>query len=119
MWISGIEYPNSKPAKMRTTQVHPRIVGHPFASLVQGGLLISYDEEGPDVVLDMQGLQVHSSEVFEREEKIYERIVGESFPLRVRFSHITQLSRSDFFDSHKKFSQTDSLPTIAYLLSWR
>jgi Predicted protein-tyrosine phosphatase len=119
MWISGIEYQHSKAAKMRTTQIHPRIVGHPFASLVQGGLLSSYDEEGPDLVLDVQGLQVNSSELFEREEKIYERIVGERIPLRVRFSNITQLNRSDFFDPKKKFPQADSLPTIAYLLSWR
>ncbi len=119
MWISGIEYPNSKPAKMRTTQVHPRIVQHPFASLVQGGALNSYDEEGPDLVLDVQGLQVNSSELFEREERIYEQIVGERIPLRVRFSDVNQLNRSDFFDTHKKFPQTDSLPTIAYLLSWR
>jgi hypothetical protein len=104
---------------MRTTKVHPRIIQHPFTTLVQGGLLNSYDEEGPDLILDVQGLQIHSSELFEREEKIYERIVGESIQLRVRFRNITQLNRSDFFDSHKKFSQTDSLPVIAYLLSWR
>ena len=119
MWISGIEYPPSKPAKMRTTQVHPRIVRHPFAPLIQGGLLSSYEEEGSDLVLDAQGLQVSSSELFEREGKIYERIVGERIPLRVRFSNVTQLNCSDFFDAHRKFSQTDSLPTIAYLLSWR
>src|SRR6266498_1341944 len=99
MWISGIEYLLSKAAKMRTTQIHPRIVGHPFASLIQGGLLSSYDEEGTDLVLDVQGLQINSSELFEREEKIYERIVGERIPLRVRFSNVTQLNRSDFFDS--------------------
>jgi hypothetical protein len=104
---------------MRTTQVHPRIVGHLFASLVQGGLLSSYHEEGPDLVLDVQGLQVNSSELFEREEQVYERIMGERIPLRVRFSKITQLNRSDFFDLDKKFKPTDSLPVIAYLLSWR
>ena len=104
---------------MRTTQVHPRIIQYPFASLIQGGLLASYDEEGSDIVLDVQGLQVNSSELFEREQQVYERILGESIPLRVRFSHVTQLNRSVFFDSDKKFSQTDSLPVIAYLLSWR
>ena len=104
---------------MRATQVHPRIVQHPFASLMQGAILNSYDESGRDLILGVQGLQVLSSELFEQDEKIYERIVGAYVPLQLRFSNVTQLNRADFFTTLENIAQDDPLRIIEDMLSWR
>jgi predicted protein tyrosine phosphatase len=104
---------------MRATQVHPRIVQHSFAPLMQGGLLRSYAEKGSDLILDVQGLQVNSSELFEREEKIYEQIMGEYIPLQLKFSNVTKLNRANFFTSLENIAQADPLRTIEDMLSWR
>jgi len=104
---------------MRPTQHHPRIVQYPFASLMQGGLLNSYSENGRDLILEAEGLRINSSALVERENKIFERIEGEYIPLKVRFSNLTQLNRADYFVSVKDASPNTSFPTIAYFLSWR
>jgi hypothetical protein len=104
---------------MRATRLHARIVQHPFASLMQGALLDSYKENGRDLILGVQGLQVLSSELFERNEKIYERIEGEYLPLQIRFSKITKYHGADFFTSLKEFAEDDPMPMIEDMLSWR
>ena len=104
---------------MRTTQIHPRIVQHSFAPLMQGALLSSYDEKGHDLILDVQGLQITSSELFEREEKICERIEGEYVPLRLKFSNISKLHHTEFITSLENLVQEDPSRTIEDMLSWR
>ncbi len=104
---------------MRANQVHTHIVQHPFASLMQGALLNSYDENGRDLILEVQGLQVISSELFERAGKIYEQIVGKYIPLQIRFSNISQLNRAEFFTPLENIAQDDPLRTIEDMLSWR
>lgn len=104
---------------MRPTQIHAHIVEHPFAPLMHGALLNSYDEKGSDLILEVQGLQINSSELFERDQKLYERSTGEYIPLRLRFSNISNLNRADFFTSPENFASNDVSHTIAYMLSWR
>jgi dual specificity protein phosphatase-like protein len=98
----------------RITQIHPRIVQYSFAALMQGALLTSAAEEDSDLILGVQGLQVHSSELFEREQKLYERITGQYVPLKIRFSHVSQLN-------HYEVIPVPDGPalTIAFMLSWR
>lgn len=104
---------------MHTTKIHPRIVQHPFARLMQGALLNSYDETGRDIILDVQGLEISSSELFERTEKLYERIIGEYIPLRIKFFNISKLNRDEFFTSLENIAQDDASRTIEDMLSWR
>jgi predicted protein tyrosine phosphatase len=104
---------------MRTTKIHPRIVQHPFARLMQGALLNSYDENGLELIFDIQGLQLTSSELFEQGEKIYERIVGTYIPLRIKFFHLLKLNRANFFTSLENIAQDDASRTIEDMISWR
>lgn len=104
---------------MRTTRIHTRIIQHPFASMMQGALLNSYDESGRDLILNIQGLQVISSELSERDEKIYEQIVGKYIPLQVRFSNISKLHRAEFFTSLENVAPDDPCRTIEDMLAWR
>jgi hypothetical protein len=104
---------------MRATRIHTRIVQHPFALLIQGARLNSYYENGRDLILDVQGLRIVSSELFERDEKIYERIVGKYIPLRLIFSNVSKLNRAEFFSSLENFAQEDPSRTIEDMLSWR
>jgi Dual specificity phosphatase, catalytic domain len=104
---------------MRTTQIHPRIVQHPFASLMQGALLNLYDEKESELVLGIQGLQVTSSELFEHNQKLYERITGQYVPLTIKFSGISQLNRHNIFLPPENPVPSGPPSTIAFMLSWR
>jgi hypothetical protein len=48
---------------MRSTK-HTRIIQHPFAALMQGARLDSFEQNRSDLILDVQGLQIISSELF-------------------------------------------------------
>jgi hypothetical protein len=104
---------------MRPTRVHSHIIQYPFAHLMTGARLDSFCENGHDLILDVQGLQLTSSELFEQEEKIYERIVGKYIPLRLKFSNVSRLHRDDFFTFLENLAQDDPSRTIIHLLSWR
>jgi len=104
---------------MRFTRVHTRIIQHPFAQLMHGSRLDSYCENGQNLVLDIQGLQLTTSELFERNQKIFERVVGNYIPLRLKFSNISRLYRDDFFTSLENFVEDDPCRTVVHLLSWR
>lgn len=86
---------------------------------MQGGRLDSFYELEQDVILDVQGLQVTSSELFEQNGKIIERIAGTYIPMRLRFFHVSQLSHDDFFTSLDNYTQDDPSRTIVHFLSWR
>lgn len=103
---------------MSPTQAQTRIVEHPFASLVQGGRLDSFQENGGDIHMDVQGLEVISSEIFEREGKLFERVTGRYVPLKLTFLGIAHLSRADFFTSLEKYSPDDPSRTIGIIHSW-
>lgn len=97
----------------------PYIVQHPFTSLVEGGRLDSYYESDSSIVLVVQGFQPLSSNLFERDEKIHERVHAKYVPLKLIFSGVSELKRDIFFTSLDDYSLDDSSRTIAYMLSWR
>jgi hypothetical protein len=96
-----------------------RIVQHPFASLIQGARLDSYEENNRKVVLHIQGFQPLFSKLLERDGKIYEQVRAKYVPLTLTFSGISKLKRDDFFPSLTAYSIDDTSRTIAYMYSWR
>lgn len=96
-----------------------RIIQHPFASLIQGARLDSYREKKDMITLGVQGFQPLSSELFEREGKIYEQVRSKHIPFTLMFSGISKLKRDDFFTSLDAYSMDDTSRTIAYMYSWR
>lgn len=99
--------------------LHPRIVQHPFASLIQGARLDSYYENDSKIVLEVQGFQPLSSRLFEKDGKIYERVRAKHLPLRLTFSGVSGLKRDEFFVTLENFGLDDASRTIAYMFSWR
>ncbi len=77
---------------MQSTRVHARIIQHPFASLMQGARLDSFYDLKQDLFLDVQGLQVITSELFEQEGYILERVTGTYIPMRLHFSMVSEPS---------------------------
>jgi Dual specificity phosphatase, catalytic domain len=104
---------------MSPTHAQTRIVEHPFANLMQGARLDSYQENGQELILDVQGLQSMASELFERDGKIIEQITGIHIPLKLRFAKVTPLKRSDFFTSLANYPMDDPSRIIFYMHSWQ
>ena len=102
------------PSKTRT-----RIIEHPFAALLQGGRLDSYEETKNRVVLVVQGFQPVSSKLIRKGGKIFERVRAKFIPLELTFSKISKLKRDAFFINLDKYSMDDSSRSIAYMYSWR
>ncbi len=103
---------------MSPAQAQTRIVEHPFASLIQGGRLDSYRENGRETHFEVQGLEVGASEAFEREGKLYERVTGKYIPLKLTFLNVTLISRADFFTKLGESPLDDPSRVIATLHSW-
>lgn len=104
---------------MRTSRIHTRIIQHPFASLLQGGQLDSYQEYGQNIEITVQGFQPISSELFEHDGKITEKVHGEFIPLGLKFSNVSDLKRDEFFLSLKDYAEDDPSRMIAYMYTWR
>ncbi|MEW6404079.1 MAG: dual specificity protein phosphatase [Chloroflexota bacterium] len=104
---------------MRPAQIHTRIIQHPFASVLQGGRLDSYHQNGRTLQLDIQALEINSSEFFARDGKIYERAQARHIPVQLGFSDITDLKRDEFFASLGDYAEDDPSRVIAYVLSWQ
>jgi hypothetical protein len=104
---------------MSPTQEQTRIIEHPFASLMQGARLDSYQENGQEMILDVQGLQSIASELFERDGKIIERATCIHIPLKLHFAKVTPLKRSDFFTSLENYPIDDPSRIIFYMHSWQ
>jgi hypothetical protein len=104
---------------MKMGRIHPRIIQPPFASFLQGGRLDGYYEHEQNVYLDVQGLQVRKSELFEREGRIFERVIGSFIPLRLKFSNVSELYCDDFFTSPDEYPEDDPSRTIVHFFSWR
>jgi hypothetical protein len=98
---------------------HTRIIQYPFAALMQGARLDYSEQIGNDLKLDVQGLQIVSSELFKRKGKIHERITCKHVPLQLTFSNITEFKGSDFFTSLEKYPLDDPSRIIAIMYSWR
>ena len=104
---------------MSPTPAQARIVEHPFAHLMQGARLDSYQENGHELVLDVQGLETMNSELFEQAGKLFERVTGKHIPLKLTFLNVTGLNRPDFFKSLENYALDDSSRIIAYMYSWK
>jgi hypothetical protein len=59
------------------------------------------------------------SELFERDQIVYERVHGKYVPVRLRFSGVSDLKNRDFFINLTKNPQDDPVRTIKDMLSWR
>jgi hypothetical protein len=103
---------------MSPTPAQTRIVKHPFASLLQGGRLDSFQADDHELHLGIQGLEVISSEVFEREGKLFERVTGRHIPLKLTFANVTQLNRAEFFNTLEQLPMDDPSRIIAQMHSW-
>jgi len=104
---------------MSPTPAQTRIIEHPFASLLQGGRLDSFHPNGRELHLEVRGLEVTASEVFEREGKLFERVTGRHIPLKLSFSDVTQLNRADFFNTLEQVPAEDPSRVIAQMHSWK
>lgn len=104
---------------MTASQDQIRIVEPPFARLMQGARLDSYQEQGQGLVLAVQGLRCTESELFEREGKIMERATCTYVPLMLRFDKVTPLKRSEFFTSLENYPAEHPSRVIFYMHSWQ
>ena len=104
---------------MSPTPAQTRIVEHPFAALMQGGRLDSFQENGRELHLTVQGLEVIASEIFEQDGKLIERVTGRHIPLKLSFSNVTQLNRADFFTTLEQVPPDEPSRIIAAMHSWR
>jgi hypothetical protein len=103
---------------------HSRIIQYPFAASMQGALLDSYEEEWRGeklfVPLNIRLFERTSpSELFERDQIVYERVHGRYAPVQLRFSGVSDLKNRDFFINITKYPQDDPGRTIEDMLSWR
>lgn len=99
-------------------RIAPRIVRHPFAALMQDARLDSYEENGQMIRMDVQGLEVVASEVFQRDGTIMEWVTARHVPLKLSFSGIQHLKRSDFFTALDRYPLDDPSRIIAFMHSW-
>jgi hypothetical protein len=103
---------------MRPTRVHARIFQHPFAQLLQGARLDSFELRGDEVVLDLLGFQQTSSQIFERRGRLVEKATGSTIPMRLCFSEVSELQYSAFFTELEKYPLEDESRIIMGLYSW-
>ena len=104
---------------MSPMKSNARIIKHPFADLMQGARLDSFEENGHEIHLNVQGLEVINSELFERDGLIMERVTGRHAPLRLTFTGVSHLRRSDFFTTLDEYTFDDPSRIIAFMYSWR
>ncbi len=108
---------------MSKPRIHPRIIQHPFAAGLQGARLDACHEEThgqrADVILAYQAFERASSELFERNGIIYERVSGNFVPSRVRFGGVVELQNRDYFFGLNALPRDDARRTIGDMFSWR
>ncbi|HEY5730156.1 MAG TPA: dual specificity protein phosphatase [Anaerolineales bacterium] len=103
---------------MSPIKSNPRIVKHPFADLMQGARLDSYEHSSGEIHMQVKGLEIVNSELFERDGTIMERVTARHVPLKLSFSNIQQLNLADFFTSLDQVTPDDPSRIIAYFYSW-
>ena len=103
---------------------HARIIQYPFAAPMQGALLDSYyEEERRERLLVTLNIRLFErtmpSELFERDQIVYERVYGSYAPAQLHFLGVSDLKNRDFFINITKYSPDDPVRTIKDMLSWR
>ncbi len=96
----------------------PRIILHPFATLMQDARLDSFEENGSGIHMTVQGLEVIESELLQRDGVIMERVTGRHIPLKLSFSDVQHLEHTDFFTTLDQYPLDDPSRVIAYFYSW-
>ena len=104
---------------MSPAPAQTRIVEHPFAALLQGGRLDSYQENAHQILMTVQGLECLNSELFTQDGKIMERVTARHIPLKLTFSNVSQISAADFFNSLEQYPPDDPSRIIVTMHSWR
>jgi len=104
---------------MSPVQSNAHIIRHPFAILLQGARLDSFQENGSEIQMDVQGLEIIESELFERDGIIMERVTGRHIPLKLAFSNIQHIKRSDFFTTLDQYPLDDPSRIIGFMHSWK
>jgi len=104
---------------MSPTPAQTRIIEHPFAYLMQGGRLDSFQENGREIHLGVQGLECLNSEIFEQAGKLFERVTGRHIPLKLSFFNVTELNRPDFFTTLGNYPPDEPSRIIAIMHSWQ
>lgn len=79
----------------------------------------SFEENGHEIRMNVQGLEIVESELFQRDGTIFERITGKHVPLKLTFSGVLHLKRSDFFTALDPYPLDDPSRIIAFMYSWR
>jgi len=103
---------------MSPTRISPRIIQYPFAVLMQGARLDSFENVEGEIRLGVQGLDVIETELFESSGLVLERVTGKHVPLKLTFSGISHLKHSDFFKNLGQYPLDDPSRIIVYFYSW-
>jgi hypothetical protein len=104
---------------MSPVQSNTQIIRHPFASLMQGARLDSFQENGSEIQMDVQGLEIIETELFERDGVIMEKVTGRHIPLKLFFSNIQLIKRSGYFSTLKQAPIEDPSRIIGFMHSWK
>jgi len=103
---------------MSPTQSNARIIKHPFAELMQGARLDSFEQNGNEVRMTVQGFKTLDSELFERDGIIMERVTGRHIPLDITFSNVYQMKESKFLNDLEQYALDDPSRIIGFMHSW-
>ena len=104
---------------MSPIRSNPRIVRHPFAFLMQDARLDTFDENGSEIHMGVQGLEVIDSKLFERNGDIMEQVTGRHIPLKLSFSGVQHVRRTEFFTTIDQYPIDGPSRIIAFMYSWR
>lgn len=85
---------------------------------MQDARLDAYEEGPQEIRMEVQGLEVVASELFQRDGSIMERVTGRHTPLKLSFSGIRHPKRDDFFTALDQYPRDDPSRIIAYMHSW-
>jgi len=96
----------------------PRIVKHPFADLIQGARLDSFETSGSEIQMQIRGLEILDSGLFEQNGVIMERVTGRHVPLELNFSNVQHLKHADFFTELGQHPTDDPSRIINVMHSW-
>ncbi|MEW6285380.1 MAG: dual specificity protein phosphatase [Chloroflexota bacterium] len=103
---------------MSPSNASPRIVRHPFAHLMADARLDFYTENGNEIRMEVQGLEILEADVFQRDGVILERGRGRYIPLKLTFTGVHHLQRPDFFTALDQYPPTDFARTIGTMHAW-
>jgi len=104
---------------MSPVQSNTLIVKHPFAELMQGARLDLFEQNGNKVHIQVQGLEILESELFENNNTIMERVTGRHIPLDVTFTDVRHMKESEFLNNLEQYALDDSSRIIGIMYSWK